>query len=122
MLTALEHRRCKKLRQSTSALTDPDVHRFLSHVVGWKITYTEGCVSIHKRFMFQKYDSVFDFVRSIAAAATIENHHPKLVFEYSLVDVTWWTHSAKGLHENDFIMASKTDVAYNNLILDSQAI
>ena len=118
-MIALEHRRCIKLRQSSSALTAPDVHRFLSHVVGWKITYTEGCERIHKRFMFQKYGSAFDFVRSIAAAATIENHHPKLVFEYSFVEVTWWTHSAKGLHENDFIMAAKTDVAYNNLILDS---
>ncbi len=122
MLRSLEHRRCKRLRQSTSALSAPDVERFLSQVVGWKITHVEGYIGIHKRFMFQKYDSVFDFVRSIAADATIENHHPKLVFEYSLVDVTWWTHSAKGLHENDFIMASKTDIAYNNLILDSQAI
>ena len=23
--------------------------------------------------------------------------------------VTWWTHSIKGLHKNDFIMAAKTD-------------
>ena len=119
MLITLEHRRCKKLRQSTSALTDYEVHHFLGHVVGWKITYTEGCVSIYKRFMFQKYDRAFDFVRSIAAAAAIENHHPKLVLEYSFVEVTWWTHSAKGLHENDFIKAAKTDVVHNNLILDS---
>ncbi len=118
----LERRRCKRLKQSTSALSEPDVHRFFSHVVGWKITHAEGCMGIYKRFVFQKYDSAFDFVRSIAAAATIENHHPKLVLEYSSVEVTWWTHSAKGLHENDFIMAAKTDVAYNSLFLDSQAI
>jgi len=25
------------------------------------------------------------------------------------VTVTWWTHTIKGLHRNDFIMAAKTD-------------
>ncbi|MBO6226335.1 MAG: 4a-hydroxytetrahydrobiopterin dehydratase, partial [Shewanella sp.] len=25
------------------------------------------------------------------------------------VTVTWWSHSIKGLHKNDFIMAAKTD-------------
>jgi 4a-hydroxytetrahydrobiopterin dehydratase len=28
------------------------------------------------------------------------------------VSVEWWTHNIKGLHENDFIMAAKTDQAY----------
>jgi 4a-hydroxytetrahydrobiopterin dehydratase len=25
------------------------------------------------------------------------------------VTVNWWSHKIKGLHENDFIMAAKTD-------------
>jgi len=28
------------------------------------------------------------------------------------VTVTWWTHSIKGLHLNDFIMAAKTEGLY----------
>jgi 4a-hydroxytetrahydrobiopterin dehydratase len=29
------------------------------------------------------------------------------------VNVQWWTHVIKGLHQNDFIMAAKTDMLYN---------
>ncbi|NTV07640.1 MAG: 4a-hydroxytetrahydrobiopterin dehydratase, partial [Chlorobium limicola] len=31
-----------------------------------------------------------------------------LVTEWGRVTVEWWTHSAGGLHRNDFIMAART--------------
>jgi 4a-hydroxytetrahydrobiopterin dehydratase len=30
--------------------------------------------------------------------------------------VDWWTHKIHGLHRNDFIMASKTDRIYEEII------
>jgi 4a-hydroxytetrahydrobiopterin dehydratase len=29
--------------------------------------------------------------------------------EWGKVTVTWWSHSIKGLHRNDFVMAARTD-------------
>jgi 4a-hydroxytetrahydrobiopterin dehydratase len=29
--------------------------------------------------------------------------------------VQWWTHTIKGLHRNDFIMAAKTDQIYEEM-------
>jgi 4a-hydroxytetrahydrobiopterin dehydratase len=29
--------------------------------------------------------------------------------EWGKVTVTWWTHKIGGLHQNDFIMAARTD-------------
>jgi 4a-hydroxytetrahydrobiopterin dehydratase len=37
------------------------------------------------------------------------NIDPGLLTEWGKVTVTWWSHSIKGLHRNDFIMASRTD-------------
>jgi 4a-hydroxytetrahydrobiopterin dehydratase len=31
------------------------------------------------------------------------------------VKVTWWTHKIEGLHQNDFIMAAKSDRIYRAL-------
>jgi 4a-hydroxytetrahydrobiopterin dehydratase len=39
-------------------------------------------------------------------------HHPALLTEWGRTTVTWWTHAIRGLHCNDFVMASKTDVLY----------
>lgn len=33
----------------------------------------------------------------------------RLLTEWGKVTVTWWSHSIKGLHRNDFIMAARTD-------------
>jgi len=39
-----------------------------------------------------------------------EDHHPDLHLEnYRDLKVEFWTHAAKGLTENDFIMAAKID-------------
>ena len=36
-------------------------------------------------------------------------HHPAILTEWGKVTVTWWSHSIKGLHKNDLIMAARTD-------------
>ena len=38
-----------------------------------------------------------------------------ITVEWGRALVAWWTHSIKGLHRNDFIMASKTDSIYTTL-------
>jgi 4a-hydroxytetrahydrobiopterin dehydratase len=40
----------------------------------------------------------------------LEDHHPLIITEWGRVTVQWWTHKIHGLHQNDFIMAAKTDV------------
>ena len=45
-------------------------------------------------------------------AAEKEGHHPALLTEWGKVTVSWWTHDVGGLHQNDFIMAARTDDIY----------
>ena len=49
------------------------------------------------------------FSNKLADLAEEEFHHPGIFTEWGKVTVTWWSHSIKGLHKNDFIMAAKTD-------------
>ena len=49
-----------------------------------------------------------DFFNKIAALAEDEDHHPDLHLEgYRKVTIALTTHAAKGLTENDFILAAK---------------
>jgi len=45
----------------------------------------------------------------VGEIAEAEDHHPLVVTEWGRVTVQWWTHKIGGLHQNDFIMAAKTD-------------
>ena len=45
----------------------------------------------------------------VGEQAEEEGHHPALLTEWGKVTVSWWTHKIGGLHQNDFIMAARTD-------------
>ena len=64
---------------------------------------------LEKEFRFPDFRQALDFVNGIGALAQAENHHPDIELAWGRVKVTLWTHRAKGLTENDFILAAKID-------------
>ncbi len=50
-----------------------------------------------------------DFVDEVANMARREDHHPEITFGYEQAKVSYTTHSAGGVSENDFICAAKVD-------------
>ena len=53
------------------------------------------------------FKAAMAFVNRMAEVAEAEQHHPDFTVHYNQVDVEVWTHVAKGLTENDFILAAK---------------
>ena len=49
------------------------------------------------------------FVQEVGELAETEGHHPDVSFGWGYAIVSLSTKKIKGLHENDFIMASKID-------------
>ena len=49
------------------------------------------------------------FVQEIGELAEAERHHPNISFGWGNATVSLQTKKIKGLHENDFIMATKID-------------
>ncbi len=68
--------------------------------------------NIQRAFRFENFAQALSFTDRVGALAEKEGHHPSILTEWGRVTVRWWTHKIKGLHLNDFIMASQTDVAF----------
>ena len=49
------------------------------------------------------------FVQEIGELAEAEGHHPNISFGWGNATISLQTKKIKGLHENDFIMATKID-------------
>jgi 4a-hydroxytetrahydrobiopterin dehydratase len=49
------------------------------------------------------------FVQEMGELAEAEGHHPNISFGWGNATVSLQTKKIKGLHENDFIMATKID-------------
>jgi 4a-hydroxytetrahydrobiopterin dehydratase len=68
--------------------------------------------SIQKEFRFKSYLGGLDFAYSLGKIAEQENHHPDLFIEWRRVKVVLSTHAIKGLSQNDFIMAAKSEMEF----------
>ncbi len=52
---------------------------------------------------------------SIGKIAELEDHHPDLFVGWRRVRVELSTHAIKGLSQNDFIMAAKSELEYSKI-------
>lgn len=64
---------------------------------------------LEQQFKFKNFEEAMVFVNKVAGLAEAEGHHPDIKINYNRVTLELWTHAVKGLHENDFILASKID-------------
>jgi 4a-hydroxytetrahydrobiopterin dehydratase len=55
------------------------------------------------------YGWALTFVQEIGELAEAEGHHPNISFGWGNATISLQTKKIKGLHENDFIMATKID-------------
>ena len=62
-----------------------------------------------KNFEFDNYQFAINFTNSVAELAENEGHHPYIHINYKVVKIILFTHKIDGLHENDFLLASKID-------------
>lgn len=83
----------------------------LKHLPGWVLVSD----SIQKEFRFKSYLRGLDFAYSLGRIAEHENHHPDLFIGWRRVKVVLSTHAIKGLSQNDFVMAAKSELEYSKL-------
>ena len=88
---------------------DPEaVEQLLQRVDGWQVG--EGGTSIRRTYVFADFSSAIHFVNRVADLAESEQHHPDIrIHAYRRVRLEFSTFSIRGLSENDFIMAAKTN-------------
>ncbi|MEO0854005.1 MAG: 4a-hydroxytetrahydrobiopterin dehydratase [Cyanobacteria bacterium J06648_11] len=111
----LTQKRCVPCEGQVAPATALDIARMHQHVPDWTLIDVDGETRIQRVFTFPTFAAAMEFTRGVADIAEADGHHPALLTEWGKVTVTWWTHAIRGLHENDFIMAAKTDAIARDL-------
>ncbi len=101
----LSSKHCKSCEGGAPPLQKDDADSFLSTVPGWY--YESGCIS--KIFNFKNFYHTMAFVNAVAWIAHCESHHPEMEISYNTCRISYTTHAAGGLTENDFICAAKVN-------------
>ncbi len=108
-MNELETQHCIAITATTPKLNQQEIGQYLARISSWRLYEKDGEPRLEKVFVFKDFNQALEFTNQVARIANEEDHHPAILTEWGRVTVTWWTHRIKGLHQNDFIMAAKTD-------------
>ncbi|PWH19130.1 MAG: 4a-hydroxytetrahydrobiopterin dehydratase [Ardenticatenia bacterium] len=104
--------KCTACRGDEPPVRDAEIPALHQQVPEWQIVERDGIKRLERVFKFKNFAQALQFTNRVGNLAEEEGHHPAILTEWGRVTVTWWTHKIRGLHQNDFIMAAKTDRLY----------
>lgn len=107
MSAQLSSKTCTPCRGGVPPLSLAEVKAYAQQAPGWEIV--DDGHRIERSFKFRNFREALDFVTKVGELAEREGHHPDIGFGWGWAKVSWQTKKIKGLHENDFIMAAKTN-------------
>lgn len=84
---------------------------YLKETSGWSL---KGDTLV-RDLKFKNFRQALKFTIGVGKIAEKEGHHPDiLIYSWSRVKLILYTHSIKGLSENDFIIAAKVNELLKN--------
>ncbi|WP_350559794.1 4a-hydroxytetrahydrobiopterin dehydratase [Psychrobacter sp. CAL346-MNA-CIBAN-0220] len=108
-MSELSQASCEVCRIGAPTVSDVEASELLKQIPNWSLINVDGVNQLQRKYKFKNFVKAMAFANQVGDIAEAEGHHPGMLVEWGKVTVTWWSHSIKGLHSNDFIMAAKTD-------------
>jgi 4a-hydroxytetrahydrobiopterin dehydratase len=105
----LTTQKCEACHVDAPKVSDAELAELLAMIPDWIPEVRDNIMMLEREYKFKNFKLALAFANKVADLAEAEFHHPAILLEWGKVKVTWWTHSIKGLHKNDFICAAKTD-------------
>ena len=105
MTDTLIEKSCTPCKGDIPPLTGQAAERFRAQVPQWELR--DDAKRIERKFKFRNFGEASGFVQKVGELAESEAHHPDISFGWGYATVSLQTKKIKGLHENDFILASK---------------
>lgn len=117
MPDAFAQQPCIPCSGSLPPATAEEIVALHRHVPQWSLIKAKDINQLQRQYQFSNFQKALEFTNRVGAIAELAGHHPALLTEWGKVTVTWWTHAINGLHQNDFVMAAKTDeIALSNAV------
>ena len=104
-MSDLKSKTCVPCKGGIPPLTPDEANALMDQVEGWELI--ESATKIRRTFTFKNFMEAQTFAVKVGNLAESENHHPDITYGWGFCTVLLYTHKIGGLHENDFIVASK---------------
>ncbi|KPQ26678.1 MULTISPECIES: 4a-hydroxytetrahydrobiopterin dehydratase [unclassified Halomonas] len=108
-MTSLAQQSCEPCSGNAKPMTQSECESQLKALPQWRIVDHDGIMKLTRSYTFRDFVGALDFTQRVGEVAEQAGHHPVITTEYGKATVTWWSHAIDGLHQNDFILAARTD-------------
>ncbi len=105
----LSQKDCVPCKGGVAPLTAEAARAMLAGLDGW--TLSDDTRTISRHFTFKGFLKAQQMAMLAAWIGDHNGHHPDIRFGWGYTEVSFTTHEAGGLTENDFICAAKLDAA-----------
>lgn len=111
-MVELSEQACEACRADAPLVSDEALQRLLPAIPDWRVIEVDGVRQLTREFKFKNFAQALAFTNRVGGLAEAEDHHPAILTEWGRVTVSWWTHKIHGLHNNDLVLAARTDQVY----------
>ena len=108
-MSELSLQKCEACRADAPKIDAAELALLIKNIPDWAVEVRDGIMQLERVFKFKNFKQAIAFTNLVGEMAEEQGHHPALLTEWGKVTITWWSHSIKGLHQNDFICAAKSD-------------
>ncbi len=106
----LKDKKCIPCSTYVPPLPLEEKHKMLATLgENWKLTNDD--TRLRRDIKFKNFKKAMAFANIIGNIAEEEKHHPEIFLGWGHCDVEIWTHTNNNLVENDFILATKIEIA-----------
>ena len=110
-MSNLKDKKCVPCEGGVIPLDISEIHKYQKKVDGWDISKDKKKIFfLNKKFNFNNFIESQEFINKVGKISEDEGHHPDISFGWGYANITIFSHKIEGLHENDFILASKIDL------------
>ncbi len=111
-MTELNQRHCEACTADATIFSEQQALQLLPQLPEWQIVERDQIPRLWRRYRFSNFVDALAFTNRVAEMAEQQGHHPDLLTSWGSVEVHWWSHKLKGLHNNDFVCAARSDQLY----------
>lgn len=98
---------------NAQSLGGEQLKELVGQLAGWEITNYGGSDALYKTYRVKNFVDAQNLAGKLGEIAEQYNHHPILSYTWGQLEVYWYTHSLKGIHTNDIVLAQETETIAN---------
>jgi len=108
----LTTKQCTPCQGGIPPMTCEVANQYLALAPGWELR--DDATKIKRTFKLKNFMEALSLAQRVGLLCEQEGHHPDITIGWGYCSVVFQTHKINGLHENDFIMATKVNMLAGN--------